>query len=109
MRPAVSSAEQFDEAGVAVRLVLLLLEAAFAQRLQAEVAHQVVRVEFGPHGGDAAAQDGLLAGLTHAAPGLVVVGLAQRLALVLEEAAVDEGAVALPTYEALRVPERVES
>ena len=89
------STEQFDEAGVAVRLVLLLLEAAFAQGLQAEVTHEVVRVELGPHGGDAAAQDGLLAGLTHAAAGLVVVGLAQRLTLVFEEAAVDEGAVAL--------------
>lgn len=105
----MSSTKQFDEAGVAVRLVLLLLEAAFAQRLQAEVTHEVVRVEFGPHGGDAAAQDRLLAGLTHAAAGLVVVGLAQRLTLVFEEAAVHKGAVALPTYEALWVPERVES
>lgn len=80
---------------MAVGFVLLLLEAAFAQRLQAEVTHEVMRVEFGPHCGDAAPQDGLLAGLTHAAAGLVVVGLAQRLALVLEKAAVDEGAVAL--------------
>lgn len=80
---------------MAVGFVLLLLEAAFAQRLQAEVTHEVMWVEFGPHGGDAAPQDGLLAGLTHAAAGLVIVGLAQRLALVLEKAAVDEGAVAL--------------
>lgn len=103
-----SSTKEFDEAGVAVGLVLLLLEAAFAQGFQAEVTHKVVGVKFGPHGGDAAAQDRLLAGLTHAAAGLVVVGLAQRLTLVFEEAAVDEGAVALPTNEALRVPERVE-
>lgn len=80
---------------MAVRLVLLLLEAAFAQGLQAEVTHEMVGVEFGPHGGDTAAQDGLLAGLTHAATGLVVVGLAQRLPLVFEEAAVNKGAVAL--------------
>lgn len=66
-------------------------------------------MEFGPHGGDAAAEDGLLAGLTHAATGLVVMGLTQRLALVFEEAAIDEGAVALPAHKALRVPERVES
>lgn len=105
----MTSAKQFDEAGVAVRLVLLLLEATFAERLQAEVTYEVVGVEFGAHSGDAAAQDGLLAGLTHAAAGLVVVGLAQWLTLVFEEAAVDEGAVALPTYEALRVPERVKS
>ena len=91
----MSSTKQFDEAGVAVRLVLLLLEAAFAQRLQAEVTHEVVGVEFGPHGGDAAAQDRLLAGLTHAATGLVVVGLTQGVTLMFEEAAVDEGAVAL--------------
>lgn len=89
------SAKEFDEAGVAVGFVLLLLEAAFAQGLQAEVTHEVVRVEFGAHGSDAAAQDWLLAGLTHAPTGLVVVGLAQRLALVFEEAAVEEGAVAL--------------
>lgn len=72
------------------------------------MTHKVVRVEFGPHGGDAAAQDGLLAGMTHAATGLVVVGLAQRFTLVFEEAAIDEGAVALPADEALRVPQRVE-
>lgn len=105
----MSSTKEFDEAGVAVGLVLLLLEAAFAQGLQAEVTHEVVGVELGAHGGDAAAQDGLLAGLTHAAAGLVVVRLAQGVSLVLEEATVDEGAVALPTYEALWVPEGVES
>lgn len=91
----MSSPEELDEARVAVGLVLLLLEASFAQRLQAEVTHEVVGVELGPHGGDTAAQDGLLAGLAHAAPRLVVVGLAQRVPLVLEEAAVDERAVAL--------------
>ena len=80
---------------MAVGLVLLLLEAALAQGLEAEVADQVVGVELGPHGGDAATQDGLLAGLAEAAPALVVVGLAQRLALVLEETPVHEGAVAL--------------
>lgn len=103
----VSSTKEFDETGVAVWLVLLLLEAAFAQRLQAEVTHKVVGVEFGPHGSDTAAQDWLLASLTHAATGLVVVGLTQRVALVFEEAAVHKGAVAFPTYEALWVPERV--
>lgn len=80
---------------MAVGLVLLLFEAAFAQRLQAEVAHEVVGVEFGPHGSDAASQDGLLTGLTHAPAGLVVVGLTQGLALVFEEAAVHKGSVAL--------------
>lgn len=80
---------------MAVGFVLLLLEASLAQRLQAEVTHKVVGVELGAHGGDAAAQDGLLAGLAQAPARLVVVGLAQRFALVFEEAAVDEGGVAL--------------
>lgn len=80
---------------MAVLLVLLLFEAAFAQGFQAKVTHKVVGVELGAHGRDAAAQDWLLAGVTHAPAGLVVVGLAQRFAFVLEEAAVDEGGVAL--------------
>jgi len=92
---AVSSTEELDEAGMAVGFILLLLEAAFAQGLQAEVAHKVVGMEFGPHGCDTAAQDGLLASLAHAATGLVVVGLAQRLTLVFKEAAIHKGAVAL--------------
>lgn len=61
------STKEFYETGVAVGFVLLLLEAALAQGLQAEVTHKVVGVEFGPHGGDTAAQDWLLAGLAHAA------------------------------------------
>lgn len=89
------STKQFDEAGVAVGFVLLLLEASLAQRLQAEVTHEVVGVELGAHGGDAAAKDGLLAGLAQAPARLVVVGLAQWFALVFEEAAVDKGGVAL--------------
>lgn len=80
---------------MAVGLVLLLLEAPLAQRLQAEVTDKVVGVELGAHGGDAAAQNGLLAGLAQAPAGLVVVGLTQRFALVLEETAIDEGGVAL--------------
>lgn len=93
--PDMSSTKQFEEARVAVWLVLLLFEAAFTQGLQAKVTHKVVGVELGPHGCDAAAQDGLLAGVAHAPTGLVVVGLAQGFAFVLEEAAVGEGGVAL--------------
>lgn len=85
------SAEELEEARVAVRLVVLLLEAAFAQGFEAELTHEVLRVELGAHGGDAAAYDGLLARLAHAAAGLVVVRLTQRLALVLEEAPVHKG------------------
>ncbi len=54
-------AEEFDEAGVAVRLVVLLLEGALVQLLQAECADEVLRVELLLHGGDAAACDGLAA------------------------------------------------
>lgn len=93
--PDASSTKQFEEAGVAVWLVLLLFEAAFGQGLQAKVTHKVVGVELGPHGCDAAAQDRLLAVMTHTPTGLVVVGLAQRFAFVFEEAAVDKGGVAL--------------
>lgn len=85
---------QFDEAGVAVWLVLLLLEAAFAQGLLAEVTQKMVGMEFGPHGSDAAAQDWLLAGLTHAPTGLVVVGLTQRFTLMFKKAAIYKGSVA---------------
>lgn len=73
---------------MAVGLVVLLLEAAFAQRFKAELTHKVLRVELGAHGGDAAAYDGLLARLAHAAARLVIVCLTQRLALVLKEASV---------------------
>lgn len=59
------------------------------------MTYEVVGVEFGSHGGDAAAKDGLLAGLAQAPARLVVVGLAQGLSLVLKKAAIDEGAVAL--------------
>lgn len=91
----MSSTKQFEEAGVAVWLVFLLFEAAFGQGLQAKVTHEVVGVELGPHGCDTAAQDWLLAVMTHAPTGLVVVGLTQRFTFVFEEAAVDKGGVAL--------------
>lgn len=107
--PGASSAKEFDEAGVAVGFVLLLLEAAFAQRFEAEVTHKVVGVKFGPHGSDTTAQDWLLAGLADTATRLVVMSLAQWLTLMFEEAAINKRAVALPTYKALWVPERVES
>lgn len=46
-----SSAEQLLEAAVAVGLVVLLLEGAFVQLLQAERADEVLRVEFAEHRG----------------------------------------------------------
>ena len=55
------SAEELDEAGVAVRLVVLLLEGALVQLLQAESADKVLRVKLLEHGRDAAPRDRLLA------------------------------------------------
>lgn len=83
-------AEELEEAVLTVRLVVLLLEGALVELLEAEGTDEVLRVELLGHGGDAAARDGLLAaGAQRAAP-LVVVHLAVGLPVVLEEAAVDE-------------------
>lgn len=80
---------------MAVRFVVLLLEGALVELLQAEGADKVLRVELLGHGGDAAARDGLLAAGTERAAALVVVHLAVRLAVVLEEAPVHKRGEAL--------------
>lgn len=80
---------------MAVRLVVLLLEGAFVELLEAEGADEVLRVELLGHGGDAAARDGLLAAGAERAAALVVVHLAVRLPVVLEETAVHKGGEAL--------------
>lgn len=80
---------------MAVGLIVLLLERSFVELLQAEGADEVLGVELLAHGGDAAACDWLLAARAERAAPLVVVDLAVGLALVLEEAAVDEGGEAL--------------
>lgn len=87
--------EELDEAALAVGLVILLLEGALVELLEAEGADKVLRVELLAHGGDAAARDGLLAARAQRAAPLVVVRLAVRLPIVVEEAAVDERREAL--------------
>lgn len=83
-------AEELEEAVLTVRLVVLLLEGALVELLEAEGTDEVLGVELLGHGGDAAARDGLLAaGAQRAAP-LVVVHLTVGLPVMLEEAAVDE-------------------
>lgn len=82
--------EELDEAAVAIGLVVLLLEGAFVELLEAESAHKVLRVELLAHGCNAAARDGLLAARAQRAAPLVIVRLAVWLALVVEEAAVYE-------------------
>lgn len=91
----LDSAEELEETWVAVGLVVLLLEATFAQRFKAELTHEVMRVELRTHGGNAASYNGLLARLTHAATRLVIVRLTQRLTLVLEETSVHKRAKTL--------------
>lgn len=100
-----SLTEEFNEAALAVGLVILLLEGAFVELLEAESAHKVLWVEFLAHGCDAAAGDGLLAAGAQGATPLVVVRFTVRLAVVVEEAAVNEWGEALPADEAFGVPE----
>lgn len=80
---------------MAVGLIILLLEGAFVQLLQAESTHKVLWVELLAHGSDAAAGDGLLAAGAQRATPLVVVRLAVWLAVVVKEAAVNERCEAL--------------
>lgn len=54
-------AKEFEEAVLTVRLVVLLLEGALVELLEAEGTDEVLRVELLGHGGDAAARDGFLA------------------------------------------------
>lgn len=100
--------EELEEAVLTVRLVVLLLEGALVELLEAKGTDEVLRMELLGHGGDAAARDGLLAaGAQRAAP-LMVVHLTVGLPIVLEEAAVDEWREALPAHKTLRMPQGVE-
>lgn len=100
--------EQFNEAAVAVGFVILLFEGSLVELLQAKRAHKVLRVKLFSHGCDAATGDGLLAARAQRPPPLVVVRLAVRLALVIEEAAINEGRETFPADEAFGMPECVE-
>lgn len=84
-------AEELQEAALAVGLVVLLLEGALVELLEAEGAHKMLGVELLGHGGDAAARDGLLAARAQRAAPLVVVHLTVGLPVVLKEAAIDKG------------------
>lgn len=90
-KPRRRSAEELDEAGLAVGLAGALLEGALGERAQAEGAGEVVRVEATAQGRHATAGHREAArGAQRAAPRVEMV-LAQRAALVLEEAASREG------------------
>lgn len=90
-----SLAEEFNKAALAVGLVILLLERAFVQLLEAESAHKVFWVKLLAHSRDAAAGDGFLAARAQRAAPLMVVRLAVGLAIMVKEAAVYEWSEAL--------------
>lgn len=104
----VALAEELHEAALTVGLVILLLEGALVELLEAKGAHEMLGVELLGHGGDAAAGDGFLAARAQRAATLVVVHLTIWLPVVLEEAAIDKGCEAFPAHKAFRVPEGVE-
>lgn len=98
------SAKELLKAGMAVGLVILLLEGALVQLAQAEGADKVFWVVFSEHGRDAAARYGLVAARTQRAPLGMIVCLAERLALVVVEAATIEWLPAIAADKTLWVP-----
>lgn len=102
------SAEEFDKAVLAVRFVVLLFERAFVQLFKAEGADKMLRVKLLAHGGDTAAGYRLLTAGAERAASLVIMCLAVRLPLVLEETAIHERNETLPAHETLGVPQRVQ-
>lgn len=83
-------AEELHKAALAVRLVVLLLEGALVELLEAKGTDKVLGVELLGHGGDTATGDGLLAAGAQRAAALMVVHLTVRLPVVLKEAAIDK-------------------
>ena len=83
-----------NEIGVtrrAVGLSLVLVEPSLAEGMQAEAADEVLEVVLSPHGGDAAAADGLVAlPAQQPLPGVEVQGT-EGTAIQLHEAASSEG------------------
>lgn len=73
-----SSTEYLVEAGVAVGLILLLLERALVQLLEAEGADKVFRMEFLEHGRNAAPRYGLRAASAERATFGMIMCLAVR-------------------------------
>lgn len=98
------SAEELLKAGVAVGLVVLLLEGALVQLAEAEGTDEVLGVVLAEHGRDAATRDGLVAARAKRAPLGVVVRLAEGLPLVVVEAATIERLPAVAADEAFGMP-----
>lgn len=94
---------------MAVGLVVLFLEGALVQLLQAKRANKVFRMELAEHSSDAATCNGLVTTCTERSSFGMVVGLAVGKTLVVEERSPVEGLSAIPADEAFGVPLGVES
>lgn len=68
-----------------VWFIVLLLECTLVQLLQAEGAHEMLRMEFLKHGRDAASGDGLRAAGAQRSPLCVIMRLAVGQTLMVEE------------------------
>lgn len=94
---------------MAVRFVVLFLEGALVQLLQAESAHEMLRVEFLEHGRYAAAGDRFGTTGAKRSSFRVIVGLAVGQALVVEERSAKERLTTVPAHETIRMPLTVQS
>lgn len=79
--------EEFDKATMAVWFVVLLLEGALVELLEAKGTDKMLRVELLPHSRYAPACYGLLAAGTERATSFVVVNLTVWLPIMLKETA----------------------
>lgn len=106
--PTRASAEELQEARLAVRLAGALLEGAFCEWTQAECAGEVIRVEAASQSRHAAASHREATRGTQRTTLGVEMVLTQRATLVLKKAASGEGREAFPADEAVWMPERAE-
>lgn len=83
---------------MAVWFVVLLLEGAFVELLEAEGTDKMLRVEFLSHGCDAAACYGLLATRAKRATPFMVVNLTVWLPIMLKETAIHKRGKTLLQY-----------
>lgn len=97
--------EQFDEAAVAVRFVVLFFKGSFVELLQTEGTHKVLGVKLFGHGCDAASCDWFLTAGAERASTFMVMHFTVRLAVVLEETSIHKRGEALPANKTLGVPE----
>lgn len=100
----VESAKQSIKTLVAIRFVTLLFKSTLVQLFQAKTANKVFWMKFSEHGSNATTRYRLMAAGAKGAPERVIMGLAVRVAFVLEKCAIMERRVALFAHEAIWVP-----